>query len=104
MSSDGDTLDPFVTKMGEGEKSISLNLLVRRLATAGQTGGEFGLIEFSGVKGTGAPPHTHGAEAEAFFVTEGEIRICVGDINHLAHPGDLVYVPRNVRHKFTIES
>lgn len=108
MSSDSKTPEPFVVKMGEGEKTIigdeQSNLLVRRLATAGQTDREFGLIEFAGVKGTGAPPHRHGAEAEAFYIVEGTVRVKVGDIDHLAQVGDFIYIPKNERHKFTIES
>ena len=85
-------------------KERSLNLLVRRVATAAQTGGEFAVVEMSGVKGTGASPHAHGAEAEAFFILDGTFHVRVGDIDVRAHPGDFVYIPKNAPHTFTIES
>jgi quercetin dioxygenase-like cupin family protein len=107
VSTENETPKPFVVKMGEGEKTITSgmgNLLVRRMATAGQTGGEFGLLEFSGAQGTGVFPHSHGAEAEAFYIVEGTFRVWAGDIDHLAQAGDFVYIPKNARHKFRIES
>jgi len=98
------SLAPFFRGMGEGEKNRSFNLLVRNVATAGQTGGEFGLIEMSGIKGKTAPPHSHGKESESFFVLEGAVRVWVDDMDALAHPGDFVYIPRHATHKFRIES
>jgi quercetin 2,3-dioxygenase len=97
-------LEPFVVEMGEGYKDISLNLLVRHVATAAQTGGQFGIVQFSGVRGTGALAHSHGNEAEAFYITEGSVRVRVDDIDTLVKTGDFVYIPQNAPHKFTIES
>lgn len=54
--------------------------------------------------GLGAPPHAHGNESEAFFALEGTVRVLVGDIDRVLHPGDFAYIPRNMRHKFMIES
>jgi quercetin dioxygenase-like cupin family protein len=97
-------LEPFVVEMGEGGKDIAANMLVRRLASAAQTGGEFSVIELSGVRGTGAGAHRHGNEAESFYILEGAIRVFVDEIKLLTRPGDFVYIPRNARHKFSIES
>jgi quercetin 2,3-dioxygenase len=95
---------PFVVKQGEGDRTLSFNLLVRRVASRDETAGEFGLIEMSGVRGIAAPPHAHGTEAEAFFGLEGTVRVWVGDIEHVMHPGDFVYIPKDAPHKFEIES
>jgi quercetin dioxygenase-like cupin family protein len=97
-------LDPIVVAMGEGQKDIAANMLFRRVASAEQTGGEFSLVEISGVRGTGAYPHRHGNEAEAFYITEGAMRVHVADMEHLAVPGDFIYIPKNARHKFFVES
>ena len=98
------TAEPFFRAMGEGEKDLSFNLLVRHVAKADQTEREFGLIEMSGIKGKEAPPHSHGNEAEAFFGLEGTVRVWVEDVDVLMRPGDFVYIPRHARHKFRIES
>ena len=98
------TVEPYFLAMGEGEKNRSFNLLVRNVAKADQTDREFGLIEMSGVQGLAAPPHSHGNEAEAFFGLEGTVRVWVGDLDVLMGPGDFVYIPRHMRHKFRIES
>jgi len=100
----GKGLVPFVVEMGEGYKDISANMLVRRLASADQTGGEFGLIEMSGVRGISAGAHRHGNEAESFYMLEGEIRVFVEDLETVTRPGDFLYIPRGARHKFSIES
>jgi len=97
-------LEPYFLGMGEGERNRSFNMLVRNVAKADQTGREFGLIEMSGVKGLGAPPHSHGNEAESFFGLEGTVRVWVGEQDALVHPGDFVFIPRHLRHKFRIES
>jgi quercetin dioxygenase-like cupin family protein len=98
------TLEPFLVRMGEGEKNRTFNLLVRNVATAEQTGREFGLIEMSGIRGKTTPPHSHGREAETFFGLEGTVRVWAEDMDVLVRPGDFVYIPRHARHKFRIES
>src|ERR1700733_4118931 len=98
------TAKPYFRSMGEGERNRSFNLLVRNVAEADETDREFGLIEMSGVQGLAAQPHSHGNEAEAFFGLEGTVRVWVGDLDVLMHPGDFVYIPRHIRHKFRIES
>lgn len=95
---------PFFLGSNEGHKDIAADLLVRKLASAVQTNGEFGLIEFSGVRGYGPPSHRHGNESESFFILDGNIRVFVEDIIVLCKPGDFVYIPKNARHKFIIES
>lgn len=51
-----------------------------------------------------APAHSHGTEAEAFYVLDGRMDVHVADQSRCAAPGDFVYIPRATRHAFEITS
>ena len=78
--------------------------LMTFLATAGDTHGQYALIEAVARKGNVPPPHIHHREEETFYVLEGEMTVSVGDRTIKATPGTTVIVPRGVVHSFTIES
>lgn len=78
--------------------------LMTFLATGEDTQGQFALIEAVQTKGNVPPPHTHRREDETFYVLEGEITVSIGDRTIKATPGTMVFLPRNVRHSFTIDS
>jgi mannose-6-phosphate isomerase-like protein (cupin superfamily) len=44
------------------------------------------------------PLHVHEREDELFYVLEGEHVFQVGDVEHRAGPGELVFAPRGVPH------
>jgi hypothetical protein len=62
------------------------------------------LIEAVGRRGNVPPPHIHHREDEIFYVLEGEIAVSVNDRTIKVSPGTIVFLPRDVRHSFTIES
>lgn len=95
---------PYMVPFGEGERVETFGLLFTEKARAVETAGEFGLLEITGIRDRGAAPHSHGIEAESFYVLEGTIRVWAGDIEHVIHPGDFVYIPKTVPHMFRIES
>src|SRR5215469_10167206 len=78
--------------------------LMTFLATGEDTHGQFALIEAVARRGNVPPPHIHHREDEIFYVLEGEIVVSVGDHNIRGTPGTVIFLPRNVRHSFTIES
>jgi mannose-6-phosphate isomerase-like protein (cupin superfamily) len=65
-------------------------------ATAESTGGAFSIIEE--INPVNAPMHLHERHDELFYVLEGDHVFTVGDIEHEAGPGDLVFGPRGVPH------
>lgn len=79
---------------GERLRWAGMEFVIR--ASAESTGGAFSIIEE--IDAVDAPPHIHTAEAELFYVLEGQHIFTVGDREHEAGPGDLVYVPKGVRH------
>ena len=78
--------------------------LMTFLATGEETHGQFALIEAVGRRGNVPPPHIHHREDEIFYVLEGEIAVSVNERTIKVTPGTMVFLPRDVRHSFTIES
>lgn len=87
------------------DRSVWYNgALMTFLASGEDTHGQFALIEAVGRRGNVPPPHIHHREDEIFYVLEGEIVVSVGDRTVKGTPGTMIFLPRDVRHSFTIES
>jgi quercetin dioxygenase-like cupin family protein len=52
--------------------------------------------------GTVTIPHYHPRASELFQVVKGVVGLTVGDEEHLAVPGSLVYAPCGVRHQIRV--
>lgn len=76
--------------------------VVRVIAGAPSTDGSFSIVEVTEPPGSGAPLHTHHAEAEAFYVLGGEIQLTCGEQTVTARAGDFVYAPRGIPHKYAV--
>jgi quercetin dioxygenase-like cupin family protein len=70
-------------------------------ASAADTSGAFEIIEYHGP--AVPPPHIHRDHDEIFYVLAGRFSFILGQSNHVAEAGSLVWVPRGTRHGFTIE-
>jgi quercetin dioxygenase-like cupin family protein len=69
--------------------------------TPAETGGAYLQFETAHAPGTGAPPHLHREEDEAFYVLAGQYEFSVGDRHLTAIPGAFAFVPRGTVHAFT---
>ncbi|MEV8517212.1 quercetin 2,3-dioxygenase [Dactylosporangium sp. NPDC051484] len=94
----------YVLPAGEAPRIDSLNLLFSVLARKRDTAGAFSLLEMAGARGAMAPAHSHGDEAEAFYLLEGRMDVHVAELSRSAAPGDFVYIPKATRHAFEITS
>jgi mannose-6-phosphate isomerase-like protein (cupin superfamily) len=65
-------------------------------ASAESTNGALGIVEE--IDPLDTPAHVHANEDEIFYVLEGEHVFTVGDEEHAAGPGDVVFAPRGVPH------
>src|ERR671918_438659 len=79
---------------GERLRFGEVEVLVK--ASAAATAGAFTLFEEREPVDT--PLHVHEREDELFFVLEGEHVFQVGEREHSAGPGDLVFAPRGIPH------
>ena len=68
-----------------------------------RTGGQYTLVEVLEPEGE-APLHVHHREDEAFWVLEGELTFEVGDETIKASPGAFLFGPRDVPHRYTVDS
>ena len=74
------------------------------VAVGEQTGGAYALIETANDPATGVRLHVHEREEETWFVLEGEFVFQVGNQTFRAHPGDYVFGPRGVPHRYANET
>ncbi len=83
----------------------SFNMLMDIKATAEETGGAVTVIDTRLTAAANPPMHIHLHEDEAFFLLEGEIEFFLaGDPSRLARPGDFVFGPRGVPHRFEVRT
>lgn len=64
----------------------------------------FALLEMRGPHGDEPPLHLHRTEDEVFTVLEGRLSFAVGDEAIAAGAGETVVAPRNVPHRYRVES
>jgi quercetin dioxygenase-like cupin family protein len=83
----------------------SFNMLMDVKATADETGGALTVIDTWLTAAANPPMHVHHDEDEAFFLLDGEIEFFLADTpSRLARPGDFVFGPRGVPHRFEVRT
>jgi mannose-6-phosphate isomerase-like protein (cupin superfamily) len=79
-------------------KAFGLDLKV--LLTTEATGGAVSVLMGWHKPGEGPSDHVHFSQEEIFFIVEGTYELTVGDQTTTAGPGTIVFIPRNVVHRF----
>jgi quercetin dioxygenase-like cupin family protein len=86
---------------GEGHVLTARGSVMAFKAVAGQTGGDFSLMERTLPPGGRRPPaHRHTNCSEAFFVLEGTVAFELDGQPITGGPGDFLLVPRGAAHTF----
>ena len=75
---------------------LNMKVLLSTEATAGATA----VLMAWHKPGEGPPDHVHFSQDEIFFVVDGTYELTVGDQTSLAGPSTIVFIPRNVVHRF----
>jgi quercetin dioxygenase-like cupin family protein len=96
------------TPAGHGPHQLMLGTVtVSRLLGAEETGGEFSLVELTGLPGSGPGPHTD-AWRESFYVLAGELTFRYehdGAVDSVvAGPGAAFTIPAGIGHAFSVTS
>ncbi len=65
-----------------------------------ETAGAWALLDLEIAPGSGAPPHRHTREDEAFYIVAGDLTVNVGAKILKAGPGSFLSLPKNVPHFF----
>ena len=70
------------------------------LLTTEATGGATSVIMAWHKPGEGPPAHVHFKQEEILFIIEGLYEVTVADETAKAGPGSIVFIPRNIVHRF----
>jgi len=95
-------LKPVMISKEEGEARWWLGGLAVFKATGANTDGQMTIIEVTEPPNAEAPLHVHHREDEAFWILEGDVTFEVGDKPINALPGDYVFAPREIPHRYTV--
>ena len=92
----------IATRRGEGRRRWWFGALVEIKLTAEDTGGGLALVEIAEPPGAEAPLHVHHREDEGFWVLDGAVTFEAGGKTVQAGPGDFVFGPRDVPHRYAV--
>lgn len=105
MNEEGLAERVFGLEDGEGEARWWLGVSLATIkATGKETGGHYTLVEMLEPEGEEAPLHVHHNEDEAFWVLEGHLIFEVGGETIKASPGSFLFGPRDIPHRYTVDS
>jgi quercetin dioxygenase-like cupin family protein len=102
LGNEAQALEPLAVRKNEGEARWWFGALAEIKATAADTGGQMTIVEVTEPPGAKAPLHVHRRDDEGFWVLEGDVTFEVGDTTIEAGPGDYVFGPRDIPHRFTV--
>ena len=78
--------------------------LLRIRAHGADTNGTLAIVEEHARLGYHTPAHVHTREDETLFIIDGEVSYRRGDEAGTAGPGEVVFLPRQVAHRFEVVS
>ena len=93
-------LQPAVVTPKQALSIKPFGIEVRVLLTTEATGGAISVIMAWHRPGEGPPDHVHFSQEEMFFIVEGTYELTVGGETSTVGPGTIVFIPRNVVHRF----
>jgi quercetin dioxygenase-like cupin family protein len=81
-------------------KPKPFDLDIKVLLSSEATGGAISVLMGWHKPGEGPPDHVHFSQEEMFFIVEGTYELTAGDQTSTVGPGTVVFIPRNVVHRF----
>jgi quercetin dioxygenase-like cupin family protein len=90
----------IIVKPEQAQPIKPFGLEMRVLLTTEETGGAISVIMAWHKPGEGPPDHVHFSQEEMFFIVKGIYELTVGGQTSTAGPGTIVFIPRNVIHRF----
>lgn len=100
MSATTAPLQARIVKPEEASPLKVFGLDLKVLLTTEATGGAVSVLMGWHKPGEGPSDHVHFSQEEMFFIVEGTYELTVGDQTTTAGPGTVVFIPRNVVHRF----
>ena len=93
-------LQPAIVTPKQALSIKPFGLEMRVLLSTEATGGAISVIMAWHKPGEGPPDHVHFSQEELFFIVEGTYELTIGGENSTVGPGTIVFIPRNVVHRF----
>ena len=93
-------LQPTIVKPEQALPLKAFGLDLKILLTTEATAGAISVLMAWHKPGEGPPDHLHFSQEEVFFILEGTYELTVGGQTSTAGPGTIVFIPRNVVHRF----
>ena len=94
----------YVLDPADGEAIWFADGLLTYKTTGDHTSGGLALAEVTAPRGAGSPLHRHHLEDEAWYILNGELTFWLGDHQQTASTGAFVFGPREVEHRFRVDS
>ena len=96
--------EAYVLEATEGEALWFADALVTYKTTGAETNGGLTVADVRAPKGADSPRHRHQHEDEAWYIVSGELTFWLGDDVRTVGAGTFVFGPRQVEHRFRVES
>jgi quercetin dioxygenase-like cupin family protein len=100
MDSSRSTLQATIVKPEQALPLKAFGLDLKVLLTTEATAGAISVLMGWHKPGEGPPDHLHFSQEEVFFILQGTYELTVGGQTSTVGPGTIVFVPRNVVHRF----
>jgi len=89
-----------IVRLEQAQRIKPFGLDMKVLLTAEATGGALSVLMVWHKPGEGPPDHVHSVQEEMFFILEGTYELTVDGQTTMAGAGTIVFIPRNVVHRF----
>jgi mannose-6-phosphate isomerase-like protein (cupin superfamily) len=100
MDTELSSLRAIIVTPDQAQSIKPFGLDMKILLTSDDTGGATSALIAWHKPGEGPPDHVHFSQEEMFFIVEGTYQLTVYDQTSTIGPGTLVFLPRNVVHRF----
>src|SRR5262245_20984478 len=90
----------IIVKQEQAQPLKPFGIEMKVLLSTEATGGAISVIMAWHEPGDGPPDHVHFSQEEMFFIVEGIYELTVGGETSTVGPGTMVFIPRNVVHRF----
>jgi quercetin dioxygenase-like cupin family protein len=94
------SLQATIIKAEQAVPIKAFGLDIKVLLSTEATGGAISVLMGWHKPGEGPPDHVHFSQEEMFFIVEGTYEMTVGGQTTTVGPGTIVFIPRNVVHRF----